>query len=172
MKCVLRYKTLDGLMLYFKPDVNLGESRELITGDYPTLLDINAVFGSTASRQWLVAQLENLNEFCNCRNKFTLSQIDNTSCIISEHYKTLKISELWVFFRMFKAGEFGRFYGSLDPMVVTTSLKEFMKYRNLVYAEYERQKESDRVFSDAHNPNAITYEEYLKRKKCATEIRK
>ena len=165
IKCVLRYKTLDGLMLYFNPNAELGEPKELITGDYPTLLDINAVFGDTASQQCVIPQLDSLEDFCGCKDKFSMAQLDWLSDIISKNYQTLKISELWVFFTMFKAGKYGHFYGSLDAITVTTALNEFMHYRNQVYEDYERKKEEERVHRCAHNPKAITYEEYLRRKK-------
>ena len=38
-----------------------------------------------------------------------------------------------------KAGHYGRFYGEVDPMVITCALREFMKDKNLIVEQEERK---------------------------------
>lgn len=67
-----------------------------------------------------------------------------------------------LFFSRFKAGRYGRFYGNVDPMVITSALVIFRRERAEVIARHEdedREKERERQASEA-----ISYEEYMKRK--------
>lgn len=49
-----------------------------------------------------------------------------------------------LFFHRFKAGRYGRFYGSVDPLVITTALREFLRDRNLVYDQHRQEQECER----------------------------
>lgn len=44
-----------------------------------------------------------------------------------------------VFFQRFKAGKYGTFYGSIDGIVISKALNEFMEYRRTKFIENERQ---------------------------------
>lgn len=132
-------------------------------GDYPTLGELNAAYGKTMAAQWLVAQLTNLSEFSGARD-VTVLQLEELSRVVAQEYHWLKITELMLFFYRFKTGRYGRFYGSVDPLVVTTALREFLAERNAAYArheqlERERKEEEERK---AHPP--ITREEWLRLK--------
>ena len=67
-----------------------------------------------------------------------------------------------LFFSRFKAGRYGRFYGNVDPMVITSALVVFRRERAEAIAKHEaeeREKEREMQASEA-----ISYEEYMKRK--------
>ena len=72
----------------------------------------------------------------------------------------LKISELMLFFHWFKSGKFGRFYGSVDPLVITTSLRDFMKERVRVIEKYE-QEQREKAEEESRK-RKISWEEYCK----------
>ena len=47
-----------------------------------------------------------------------------------------------LFFQRFKAGHYGHFYGTVDPLVITEALQVFLEYRadRLARIERDRQK--------------------------------
>lgn len=148
------------------PDVQTAFARHperCYFGDYPTLSELNNAYGRTMASQWLVAQLTNLSEFSGARD-VTAPQLEELSRIVAQEYHWLKITELLLFFYKFKTGSYGRFYGVVDPLVITTALREFLAERNAAYArhenaERERLKEEERK---AHPP--VSREEWLRMK--------
>lgn len=67
-----------------------------------------------------------------------------------------------LFIYRFKAGRYGRFYGSVDPLVIVESLRKFCEERSYAYDKHDAEIREQREKEDSKN--AITYEEYLKRK--------
>lgn len=139
-----------------------------VVGDYPTLTDIKLSYGDNASAAWLVPQLVNLSEYCGCKEKLQGKPLEECAHIISMEYGHLKISELMLFFYWFKAGKFGKFYGSVDPLVITTSLREFMKERALLIERYELERKQ-RADEEARK-NKITWEEFCRERGREGEI--
>lgn len=132
--------------------------------DAPTLGLIRTTFGNDAPASWLVPELKSVSEFCGCKEKFTKEQLRETSIIISTAYPWLKVSELLLFFGWFKLGRYGKFYGCLDPMVITTSLQDFLRERNTYLAKIDQQ-ERERKAEEERKIPTYTYEEWLERKK-------
>lgn len=132
-------------------------------GDYPTLTELNNAYGRSMASQWLVAQLTNLSEFSGARD-VTAIQLEELARIVAQEYHWLKITELLLFFYKFKTGRYGRFYGSVDPLVITTALREFVGERNAAYTRHEQQ-ERERIEEEerrAHPP--VSREEWLRMK--------
>ena len=67
-----------------------------------------------------------------------------------------------MFFFNFKMGKYGKFYGAVDPMVITCALRELMDERNsrIDQVENERRRKQE----EKEMKNAVSYEEYLKMK--------
>lgn len=132
-------------------------------GEAPTLTDINLAYGKQTSVLWLVPQLIDLSEYCGCREKLKDNMLEDLAKIISIEYHYYKTSELLLFFYWFKAGKYGRFYGSVDPMVITTALQDFVLDRRSAYAK--RVQEEERRKREAWaNDNNMTYAEYKRLK--------
>ena len=131
------------------------------TGSYPTLAQINAAYGNSASQQWLIGQLVNLSEFVGVKEKMSNGQLTMLSDIISSTYHYLKITELMLFFYNFKLGKYAEFYGTVDPLAITKSLREFMVERNVAKYNYERKMEALKEEQD--KLTAITYKEYCEK---------
>lgn len=107
---------------------------------------------------WLIPQLYNLSEYCGCKDKLQGKSLEECAFVLAAEFYYLKISELMLFFHSFKAGRYGRFYGSVDPLVITTALREFLKERNFAYDRHKQeQEEHERSKS---RENAITWDEY------------
>lgn len=109
---------------------------------------------------WLIPQLYNLSEYCGCKDKLQGKPLEECAFVIAAEFYYLKISELMLFFHSFKAGHYGRFYGSVDPLVITTALREFLKERNFAYDR--RKQEQEELDRKKNRENAITWEEYQK----------
>lgn len=128
-------------------------------GEAPTLTDINLAYGKQTSVLWLVPQLIDLSEYCGCREKLKDNMLEDLAKIISIEYHYFKTSELLLFFYWFKAGKYGRFYGSVDPMVITTALQDFVLDRRSAYAK--RVQEEERKQREAwEKEERMTYEQY------------
>lgn len=126
-----------------------------IMGDYPTLRDIDSAYGKGFSIEWLIPHISNLALYTGAKNLNDRQQLE-LARIISVEYRYLKITEILIFFARFKAGRYGRFYGTVDPMVITCALRDFIKERNNMIDYYEQQKREE----SAHSEDAMSREEY------------
>ena len=72
----------------------------------------------------------------------------------------VKVSELLLFFYRFKAGHYGHFYGTVDPMVITCALRDFVAERNSLITACEQRRLEQ--LSEQRRQTAITYEQWLK----------
>lgn len=147
-------------LLAYNPD----RQRELcqdkddcIFGEYPTLAQLKA-YGSKTASVWLMAHLVNLSEFCGCRDKLTGGVVEELADIIAGEWYYLKVTELMLYFYKFKAGYYGKFYGAVDPLVITTSLREFVTERNEAISRKDAEQAIERL--KEHQKGAVTYEEY------------
>ena len=128
--------------------------------DYPTLAEVRNAYGTKAPVIWLVPQLINLSEYCGCREKFTDSQLEQCADVIVKTHWDLKVSELMLFFFRFKSSRYGRFYGTVDPMVVTSALWQFRAERDRAIAERIEAQERARREALARNPRVVSREQY------------
>lgn len=138
-----------------------GDSDMCFFGEYPTLATLKCYYGKNAPLAWLVPQLTDLAVYSGSKDKLSTEQYKQCAFIISSEYYYLKVSELMLFFHRFKAGRYGRFYGSVDPLVITTSLREFIKERAVAYERHD-QEERERKERESQK-KAVTWEEYCMR---------
>ena len=130
-----------------------------ILDDTPTLTDINISYGKNTAVMFLIPQLLNISEFCGAREKFTDRQIEETAHLIAANYHWLKILELMTFFKQFKMGQYGQFYGSVDPMRIMSALREFLLFRREIYADYENFRAQKNIEEEKKKPH-ISFEEW------------
>lgn len=139
-----RFDSLDKFLAALNPNDQLGvcaDQRSCYTGVFPTLTDIRQVYGGNSAEVWLAAEITDLAVFCGCREKMDADQVSRTALLITDAYPYLKTSELMDFFRRFKLGMYGRFYGSVDPMIITSALRSWMTDRATFIQGFERQDE-------------------------------
>lgn len=123
-------------------------------GNAPQLGALCSAYGRDQAQTWLEIQLIDLSEFAGCRDKLTSNQISQLAEIIINTCSHLKLTELMLFFQRFKACDYGRFYGSVDPMVITGALTRFKEQRSAALEkhrmEQERreQAEADRLYDE------------------------
>lgn len=93
-------------------------------------------------------------------------QRDLATLILAE-YPSLKASEILLFFHRLKCGRYGRFYGMVDALFITSSLLQFSEQRRTDIIRYK--EEQSRAEKSALPPpdmgNYITREEYLEQKR-------
>ena len=137
------------------------------TGDAPTLRDARQAYSAEVAESWLDVQLTDLVAFCGVSKDGFADVVVPLIAVISDNFGHLKLSELMLFFQQFKAGKYGRFYGSVDPMVITTALQEFLRFRAERLAVIERehrraqQKKQDAERAErAKRGEYLTYEEW------------
>ena len=83
----------------------------------------------------------------------TNEQIEDISDFLATEYKDVKFSIFQLFFYRFKRGDFGKFYGKVDPMVITCALKDFVdecarKMDEYLTEEYESRQRENREFRE------------------------
>ncbi|MBQ8066513.1 MAG: hypothetical protein IJ200_12775 [Prevotella sp.] len=132
-------------------------------GEFPTLSTLKLEYGKNAPVIWTLAQLYNLSEYCGCKGKLEGKPLEECAFVISTEFHFLKVSELMLFFHRFKTGRYGRFYGTVDPLIITESLRTFCTER---WNAYERHEQAQREQRETESrKNAITYEQYQQMKK-------
>lgn len=139
-----------------------GNPEECFFGDYPTLARLKAEYGKNAAMAFIIPQLQNLATYCGSREKLDEKQYTECAFVISTEFHFLKVSEIMLFCHRFKAGRYGRFYGSVDPLIITESLRKFCEERCSSYDSHE--KELRRQQKEEEKEHAISYDEYLRRK--------
>ena len=132
-------------------------------GTAPTLATINKVWGMNTAKMWLLPQLNSLAYFCGVREKMTDRVMEELADIISTEWPWLKTSELMLFFYRFKTGRFGRFYGAIDPMIITGAIRDFVKERAIEIDKRESSLLQQKL--EESKKTCITYDEWIKLKK-------
>ena len=128
----------------------------------PTLATVSRVFAHGTAVSWIVIQLSSLAEFAGVKDKFTERQLNEQASLILSQFYFLRLSELMDFFRLFRLGKYGKFYGVADPMVITEALGKFLKYRADVIDELlaqQAREEAEREREERER-EAVTYEQY------------
>lgn len=141
------YSSPENFLLIFNPSLQpsvLSNQSRAFTGTAPTLTTVKAGYGDKITIMWIMAQLENLNTFCGVKEKATFEQLEEFAKLITVNYSYLKITELMLFFAKFKLGQYGTFYGVVDPIVVTSALLKFMDERLILLNKFEKEQESIR----------------------------
>ena len=111
-----------------------------ILGASPTLIQIDMMYGSLTSTEWLINMVADVSLNCGLKNDASEDQLLQTATAISTRYKWLKVGELILFFFNFKAGYYERFYSRFDPQVIIRSIKTFLEERASVIDEHVKAK--------------------------------
>lgn len=127
-------------------------------GTAPTLSEVNIAYGEGASEEWLVYHLTDLNEFAGQRDKLSSFQLRQLARLLSQNYYYLKVTEFELFFRRFKMARYGTFYGSIDPLIITTAIRSFLIERANEIDKHESFLRSEALKKSCGHP--ITREQY------------
>jgi len=158
-----RYGDARQFLTTFTPDLQTFAAREwerAYTGMAPSLATVVAGYSQQTTIVWICIQLENINLFAGVKEKMTIERQKELSHLILTEYAHLKVSELLLFFHRLKCGRYGRFYGSVDALFITSALLQFSTERIQDLTRI-REEEAKKSKSPEISPTAITYTEYL-----------
>ena len=153
----------------FSPNSQLYYCKDLETvhdEKYPSLSEVNRAYGEDCAALWLIPHLVDLARFTSVKDRFSDSKIVSLADIIQSQYYFLTITELMSFFVRFKAGKYSDFYGSVDPLVITSSLMKYCMERevelnHIGYMKEQQLLKEQRQFQEKVK---VTYEEYIRQK--------
>ena len=111
------------------------DERTAIMGDYSTLEMLDIAIGANTAAKWLTVLVNDVNKFAGSKN-MDEKQAESLAYLLAQEYKDMKISMMMLFFYRFKCGYFGKFYGKVDPMVITCALKDFAEECEAKRQEY------------------------------------
>jgi len=118
-------------------------------GTAPSIIRISKAYGYAVAESWLEIQLQDLSEYSGVKDKMQISQLTEVAKTIISNYGYLKVTEMMVFFQRFKADMYGKFYGAVDGLVITSALFEFLEYRSKMIDKFNKEaKESEQKRSD------------------------
>lgn len=129
-------------------------------GTAPSLETVCLGYGEQTAIVWNCIQLENINLFVGVKEKMPVAWQRELSRLLMAEYLYLKVTELLLFFHRLKCGRYGRFYGMVDALFITSALVQFMEKRRTETKRFlaARKKEEK---PEEKTSGGITYQEYL-----------
>lgn len=132
-------------------------------GKAPTLAQVSKAYGSQTTEEWLIYQIVDLSEFCKLKSKLPPTQVKQMAQLIMHAYGYFKVTEVMLYFRRFKFGQYGRFYGSVDAMIILDGIKKFCnERRDAIHMQLKKEEEQKR---ERQRRGCISWEEYQRREK-------
>lgn len=157
------YGSGEGFLARLNPSKQIAytsdECNAVMTKMAPNLHQVSELFGRKVAKAWLQCQIKDLSEYCGSKDKMDIPVIDNLSEILLAEFQFVKVSEYMLFFRWFKSGRYGQFYGAVDPIKIASSLRKFISEDKPVLIDRWQRKQQE----NRQDPDGISYEEYLKR---------
>ena len=163
-----RYGDAHSFALAFNPTVQIKCAMNIersLTADVPTIRQLLYAYHIEHLQIWVMAQLEDLNEYVGVKSKMATAQMKELATMMIVKSEYLKASEILLFFHKLKAGDFGGFYGAVDPQKVGEYLNAFKSWRSLELDKVQSkqaQEERERKRMEWQT-TCITREEYLAR---------
>lgn len=136
-------------------------------GQAPSLTIVRQTYNSEVLNIWIVAQLEDVNNFTNIRQKMTFEQMEQAATIIATEYAYLKVTEIHLFLHRFKAGKYGTFYGCIDPLQITYGLAQFVEQRRTEIAKIQQKQNEEQIYRQRKQwaETAVSRQQYEQLKK-------
>lgn len=125
----------------YQPDFAQNPDKCMSDTEMPTLSVVANAYGRNRLKGWLIGQMEDLNRLAGARDKSQCLALEQTAEAIISEYSHLRITDIMLFLNRFKAGRYGRFYGTTDPLVVTSALPEYCKERTAAMSRIHLMQE-------------------------------
>lgn len=126
-------------------------------GGAPTLAELNTTYGAKTGAMWLIPQLYRLSEYCGVRDKLQGDALKECANTIVRKYHWLNVTEFMLSFARFREGRYGRFYGTVDPLIIVSSIADFCEERANAIDQHEK------LLHQYDNTETISWEEYCLR---------
>lgn len=162
---ITRYGTAARFLQTFSPDLQLFAAKQperAYFGTAPRLETVAAGYGEEVAIVWICVEVENLNNFAGVKEKMPVGRQKELARVILAEYPRLKTSELLLFFHRIKSGRYGRFYGMVDALFITSALVQFMDERQTETARFRADRQRQLQRAAASSPRGgITHTEYI-----------
>ncbi|MBP3299736.1 MAG: hypothetical protein J6L73_08695 [Muribaculaceae bacterium] len=135
------------VLTLFNPQMQVQYCRDVDRvhfGLAPKIGHLAEAFGANSAETWLEVQLADLSEFAGCKEKLSINQIREMAQMIIQHYPYYNLAEFMLFFQRFKQCRYGRFYGSVDPMLILQALGDFNRERARAFDARRQQQQEQR----------------------------
>ena len=142
-----RYGDIDAFKASFSKNLQLvcaQNIRRCFTGTAPKLNALQLAYGTENVVGWITYHLADMFDYCSIHDKPSSEQMVDLAQIILTDNPNLNAAEFLLFIFQFKAGKYGRFFGTIDPLVVTTALNDFKTYRREKLIQYRDEEEAIR----------------------------
>ena len=165
-----KYATPDRFMADYNPDF---QTKLLAAGathaglavntSIPSLGLLASTYGDETPIEWLVVQLDTLNNFAEVKSKLSNVQIYELAGLILSGYYYLNAAEILLFIARFKMGYYGSFYGAIDPMRIISGLNQYAleRYRDLEHRKREQCRPQRMKEIEEREKHRVSYVEYL-----------
>lgn len=97
--------------------------------EIPSLGLLASTYGDETPLEWLKIQFGTLNDFAEVSTKIAKTQLEELAAIFLSEYYYINAAEICFFIARFKSGQYGRFYGAIDPMKITSAMLEYTSER-------------------------------------------
>lgn len=159
------YGNAQSFALRFNPSEQItcaANIEKVLMGEAPKIRELKEVYSIELLEVWIMAQIENLNDYVGVKSKMEIYQMRDLAAIILNKCDYLNASEVLIFFYKLKAGEFGSFYGVIDPQKVGEFLNNFFEWRREEFFRVKNENEQAvrQEKLRVSQRKAITREEY------------
>lgn len=139
--------------------------------EIPSLGLLASTYGDETPLEWLKIQFGTLNDFAEVSTKIAKTQLEELAAIFLSEYYYINAAEICFFIARFKSGKYGRFYGAIDPMKITSAMLEYISERRKGIERYEREQYQilRQKEIEERGSNSISYAEYLEQEKKLVE---
>lgn len=157
-------------ILDYNPDLqfklvrcNATHSELALNDSIPSLGLLSSTYGDETPIEWLKIQFGSLNDFAEVSTKIAKEQLSELSEIFLSEYYYINAAEICFFIARFKSGKYGRFYGSIDPLKITSAMLDYVSERrkDIERKERERYRNQREKEIEERGNNRISYAEYI-----------
>lgn len=138
-----------------------------------SLVEIDKKFAQGASEWWIKKMLIELLTFLGAFDSVSGYQVKAIAARIRQEYYHLTPAELTNFFYSFSLGDYGKLYAgrTVNPQDILVGLKQFMYilFEQRAMVDNERRAVKQKKEAIEAKRNAISWEEYCRRKGRSTE---
>jgi len=168
-----RYGEAQAFLVTFSKDIQpvvAANPERAYLGMAPSLTTVANAYNRDVLITWIMAQMENLNDFVGVNRKLTIAQMEELANIIAVECHYLKVTEFHLFLHRMKSGRYGQFFGAVDPVRIMGGLTQFLDERISEISTYQRrQREAEMdALRDHWAKNGVSRDEY-ERMKAAQE---
>ena len=111
----------------------------------PSLNVLDIAFGENTSLKWLEKNIEILDAIAGTKTKMNTLQVTATALSLYNKFTEyrLNVREILLFLFKFMSGDYGTFYGAVDPMKIGEAATQFLAWRRGEIENLEKEEEKN-----------------------------